>query len=325
MLKSPGLAPATRASRRCWRPRARAASPCRRRARACSRARWPTCRTARLRAEVLAITGTNGKTTTTALTAQLVERAGRRVAVAGNIGPTLLQTLRRRARRRRAAGGLGARAVELPARRRRAASSRRAAAVLNVTQDHLDWHGSMAAYAAAKARIFGERAVMVLNRDDPLVEAARCRADAESRPRARQAAAAVERHVVRFGLDAPQRAGDFGLVARERHGLAGARAAEPTKRCAQPRAATAAAEPKRSCPAPDAGRRAARARPPQRRQRARGAGAGHRDRLPARADAARPARVPRRAAPGRVHRDASTASTRSTTARAPTSAPRSRR
>ena len=43
--------------------------------------------------QLLAITGTNGKTTTTALTALLVERAGRRVAVAGNIGPTMLDTL----------------------------------------------------------------------------------------------------------------------------------------------------------------------------------------------------------------------------------------
>ena len=45
--------------------------------------------------QVLAITGTNGKTTTTALTALLVERAGRRVAMAGNIGPTMLDTLAR--------------------------------------------------------------------------------------------------------------------------------------------------------------------------------------------------------------------------------------
>jgi UDP-N-acetylmuramoylalanine--D-glutamate ligase len=46
-----------------------------------------------------------------------------------------------------------------------------AATVLNVTQDHLDWHGDMAAYAAAKARMFGEQALMVVNRDDPVVEA----------------------------------------------------------------------------------------------------------------------------------------------------------
>ncbi len=43
--------------------------------------------------QLLAITGTNGKTTTTAMTALLVERAGRSVATAGNIGPTLLDTL----------------------------------------------------------------------------------------------------------------------------------------------------------------------------------------------------------------------------------------
>ena len=43
--------------------------------------------------KVIAITGTNGKTTTTALTALLVERSGKRVAAAGNIGPTMLQTL----------------------------------------------------------------------------------------------------------------------------------------------------------------------------------------------------------------------------------------
>src|SRR6185295_2300148 len=44
-----------------------------------------------------------------------------------------------------------------------------AATVLNLTQDHLDWHGTMEAYAAAKARVFGNTGVMVLNREDPLV------------------------------------------------------------------------------------------------------------------------------------------------------------
>ena len=43
--------------------------------------------------------------------------------------------------------------------------------VLNVTQDHLDWHGAMEGYAAAKARIFSAKTVQVLNRDDPLVAA----------------------------------------------------------------------------------------------------------------------------------------------------------
>ena len=91
-----------------------------------------------------------------------------------------------------------------------------AATVLNVTQDHLDWHGSMAAYAAAKARIFGTAAmpdtVLVVNRDDPAVEAM-IPPPVTVKPTARgQRAKLVARRVVRFGLDAPREPGDFGLV-----------------------------------------------------------------------------------------------------------------
>jgi UDP-N-acetylmuramoylalanine--D-glutamate ligase len=86
-----------------------------------------------------------------------------------------------------------------------------AATVLNITQDHLDWHGSMANYVAAKARVFGQNAVMVINRDDAAVEklvpAPVMIKGARGRP-----ARAVERHVVRFGLGRPQRPGDYGLV-----------------------------------------------------------------------------------------------------------------
>ena len=91
---------------------------------------------------LLAVTGTNGKTTTTALTALLVERAGRRVAVAGNIGPTLLGTLIGGARRRRAAArGLGAGAVELPtARRPRLRARRRRPAQPDAGSSRLAWH-----------------------------------------------------------------------------------------------------------------------------------------------------------------------------------------
>src|SRR5690606_40174851 len=46
-----------------------------------------------------------------------------------------------------------------------------AATVLNLTQDHLDWHGDMQAYGAAKARIFGQQGLVVLNREDPAVMA----------------------------------------------------------------------------------------------------------------------------------------------------------
>ena len=167
--------------------------------------------------KVIAITGTNGKTTTTALTALLVERCARRVALAGNIGPTLLTTL---AAALDAVNDDGSRAP-LPQVWVLELSSFQlenvwgfepaAATVLNVSQDHLDWHGSMAAYAAAKARVFGERAVMVINRDDVLVEAMVPAPAAVKNARGRMLPCAP-RAVMRFGLDAPRAPGDFGLV-----------------------------------------------------------------------------------------------------------------
>ena len=183
--------------------------------------------------QLLAITGTNGKTTTTAMTALLVERAGRRVAVAGNIGPTLLGTLSARLEDlpdvwvlelssfQLEGGGQGVRGFEPTA-----------AVVLNVTQDHLDWHGSMAAYAAAKARVHGARSVMVVNRDDPGVEAM-VPPPAEHKGRAKDRPAA--RTVIRFGLGAPQHPGDFGLV--EDHGVAWLVRALPADETVKPRKA----------------------------------------------------------------------------------------
>lgn len=153
---------------------------------------------------VLAITGTNGKTTVTSLTGRLVERAGRTVAVAGNIGPTLLDTL---------AGHLDAGTLpevwvlELSSFQLDGVRGFEptAATVLNISQDHLDWHGDMAAYEAAKAGIFGRQGLMVLNRDDPAVmrmlpAPVRVRLQ---RPR-------VRAHVT-FGGDLPRRPGDFGI------------------------------------------------------------------------------------------------------------------
>jgi UDP-N-acetylmuramoylalanine--D-glutamate ligase len=89
---------------------------------------------------VLAITGTNGKTTVTSLTGLLVECAGRSVAVAGNIGPTLLDTLGQRldAGTLPEVWVLELSSFQLDGARGFAPT---AAAVLNVTQDHLDWHG----------------------------------------------------------------------------------------------------------------------------------------------------------------------------------------
>ncbi len=229
--------------------------------------------------KVLAVTGTNGKTTTTALTAMLIERAGKRVAAAGNIGPTMLQTLADVLMLEPDSGletelaggphpnplpeGEGANAetpdtetggTELPLPLGEGWGEGHeeaqapilpdpeppgpvfehlpevwvlelssfqlhgvkgfeptAAALLNITQDHLDWHGSMQAYAAAKARIFGEHAVLVINRDDPAVEALIPAPTLVKGARGKPARS-IEREVVRFGLDAPKRPGDFGLI-----------------------------------------------------------------------------------------------------------------
>ncbi len=171
--------------------------------------------------KVLAITGTNGKTTTTALTAQLVARAGRSVALAGNIGPTLLDTLWEHLQ-------IEAAPVEgeSPDKPEQAAEPTlpevwvlelssfqlhgvrgfepTAATVLNLTQDHLDWHGDMAAYGAAKARIFGSSGLVLLNRDDPAVMAMQPKPAAKGQP---------QQPVVTFGAQAPQRPGDWGIAA----------------------------------------------------------------------------------------------------------------
>ena len=293
---------------------------------------------------VLAITGTNGKTTTTSLAGQLVERAGRRVAVAGNIGPTMLDTLAAALAEQAEADAIAAeeaaaeaaaqaaadaaQAAEQAAAQDAAAAQRgaaeplvaadtasedvptdlkepatdedadlpalaaldgvdpesladaeppadepgepattapddeappialvpppppepvfshlpqvwvlelssfqldgvrhfapSAAVVLNVTQDHLDWHGSMAAYAKAKAQVYGlepgAETILVVNRDDPAVEAM-VPEPVVIKPAARgQRSRTVARRVVRFGLDAPRAPGDFGLV--EENGMA---------------------------------------------------------------------------------------------------------
>jgi UDP-N-acetylmuramoylalanine--D-glutamate ligase len=233
---------------------------------------------------VLAVTGTNGKTTTTSMTALLVERCGLRVGLAGNIGPTMLDTLGSALDREPVVGV----PAELPSPQPSPADAGEgaehlgddpitedpltdeelnemgggppphlipppppapvfehlpdawvlelssfqldnvtnfeatAAAVLNVTQDHLDWHGDMAAYAGAKQRIFGKQAVMVVNRGDTRVEAMAAALtapppaplSANGRPslKSGKTPKAVPRHIVRFGLDVPHQPGDFGLV-----------------------------------------------------------------------------------------------------------------
>ncbi len=234
--------------------------------------------------KVLAITGTNGKTTVTSLTGQLLERAGMRVAVAGNIGPTLLDTLTQALDQaaQQEEQALAEQALADADAASQVASSQSAtthaletqasetenteenpasheddteaahialedlepppiepppppppdhpylpqvwvlelssfqlngvdnfaptaATVLNLTQDHLDWHGDMANYGADKARIFGSQGLMVLNRDD-----ARVMAMLPEPVRVKLQKPVVRTHVT-FGDEVPQRPGDYGI------------------------------------------------------------------------------------------------------------------
>lgn len=208
---------------------------------------------------VLAITGTNGKTTVTSLTGQLLERAGVRTAVAGNIGPTLLDTLTQALDAAppwdppgveavtHAAGEKLADAATVPASALPAVLDDElakadvpliappppkidlglpevwvlelssfqldgvsgfepsAATILNITEDHLDWHGTLPAYVEAKSRIWGTQGLMVINRDDPLVKAM-TPADEPVRKKNQ-----VPRHWISFGSGLPVRPGDYGL------------------------------------------------------------------------------------------------------------------
>ena len=144
---------------------------------------------------VVGVTGTNGKTTTARLAGLLIERSGRSVEVAGNISPTALDALRECLREDRLPDTwvLELSSFQLATTRSLACD---AATVLNVTQDHLDWHGSFDAYVKAKARIFSTRTVQVLNRDDPVVVAM----------------ARKSSPVVTFRLQPPAQADEYGLL-----------------------------------------------------------------------------------------------------------------
>ena len=150
----------------------------------------------RAQTRILAITGTNGKTTTTALTAALALSAGIDAVAAGNISPAALDVLMERLE-------IGA---ELPACWVLELSSFQietmhgldpdAATVLNVTDDHLDRYADLDAYAATKAAIFQGAGVQVLNRGDARVAAM----------------AQAGRRVIRFGISAPTAEHEYGLA-----------------------------------------------------------------------------------------------------------------
>jgi UDP-N-acetylmuramoylalanine--D-glutamate ligase len=108
----------------------------------------------------LVVTGTNGKTTTTSMLHAMLVADGRRAALCGNIGDPVLDVL---------SEPVDVLAVELSSFQLFWAPSLRpgAGVVLNVAEDHLDWHGSMDAYAVAKARVLDGR-VAVVGMDDPV-------------------------------------------------------------------------------------------------------------------------------------------------------------
>jgi len=150
-------------------------------------------------AKVLAISGTNGKTTTTALTAHLCRCAGRDAEIAGNISPAALDALMSRldAGRLPEIWVLELSSFQLETMETLNAD---AATVLNVSDDHLDRYVDLDEYAIVKSRIFSGGGVQVLNRNDERV----------------RKMARAGRWLVSFGLDAPGMLEDFGL--RERAG-----------------------------------------------------------------------------------------------------------
>ncbi len=148
---------------------------------------------------VIAITGSNGKSTVTAMCGDMCRMAGLSTCVAGNIGLPVLDALVDIELGRAPTPQVWV--LELSSFQLETTKSLNAdaATVLNVTEDHMDRYPDMDAYAAAKARIFAGSGVQVLNRDD-----------------ARSLAMALPgRRVVSFGLDRCPRSENFGLCEDE--------------------------------------------------------------------------------------------------------------
>ncbi len=140
--------------------------------------------------KLIAITGSNGKSTVTALVGDMCKAAGLKTVVAGNIGLPVLETLVDEAP--------DIYVLELSSFQLETTSSLDAdvATVLNITEDHLDRYAGLAAYAAAKARIFQGSGAQVLNRQDALS----------------LGMAKAGRNQITFGTDLPPTADDFGLM-----------------------------------------------------------------------------------------------------------------
>jgi len=142
---------------------------------------------------VIGITGTNGKSTVTALAGAMARAAGKRTVVAGNIGLPVLDALSEA----RADGHPEFYVLELSSYQLETTANLAlaAAAMLNLSQDHLDRYASLQDYASAKARIFRRARTRVLNRDDPW------------------SLGMAGGRTVTFGLGAPRAEGEWGIAA----------------------------------------------------------------------------------------------------------------
>jgi UDP-N-acetylmuramoylalanine--D-glutamate ligase len=147
------------------------------------------------KARVIAITGSNGKSTVTEMVGAMCRQAGIRTLVAGNIGLPILDALQEMdsgARRRPDIFVLELSSFQLETTYSLDAE---AAVILNLSEDHLDRYPGMQAYAAAKRRVFLGGGAQVLNREDPAVAAMREQG----------------RHVYTFGTSEPWHEQDFGI------------------------------------------------------------------------------------------------------------------
>lgn len=166
--------------------------------------------------KIIAITGTNGKTTVTSMVGLLCARAGLTVQVAGNISPAALDVLLDALQNNRLPQVW---VLELSSFQLHFTYSLQAdaATVLNLTQDHLDWHLDMQEYARDKARIFAPQTVRVLNREDATVLAMQAPKIApviakKGAPIAEQEPAPAIPELITFGCNVPQQLGCFGLT-----------------------------------------------------------------------------------------------------------------
>jgi UDP-N-acetylmuramoylalanine--D-glutamate ligase len=150
--------------------------------------------------KVIAVTGSNGKTTVTALTGALARAAGLATIVAGNIGNAVLDVLGEIEAGTRRRTWPDVLVLELSSFQLETTTSLApvAATVLNITANHLDRYDGIDGYAAAKARVFASGGMQVLNRDDP-----------------RSLAMAIPgRTVMTFGAGVPASDNEWGVVAR---------------------------------------------------------------------------------------------------------------